>query len=199
MVKIEVMQGGDTNIIDFLKQVPPGSMGLEMVSTDGGTNWRPAAFVKTSKSMRDSLGSNPKIGIRVGAFALNDVYLFVLMVKVGRDFYSESWLNYHAVGGIGKDLFEGLANHLYIPVLFLDEGTDIAAAYEVKNSVRYGFKDYLKGLATVKPWTMAEFDGAKAIAMNILPPLPEMWGMYAKPPSLKIGLEVTLDNETKQF
>ncbi|WP_028987426.1 hypothetical protein [Thermicanus aegyptius] len=192
MVKIEVMQGEGTNMIDLYKQVPPGSMGLDMVSTDGGINWRPAAFVKTTKSMRDSFGSNPQIGIRVATFALNDVYLFSLMVKIGRNSYLESWLNYHAEGGIGKDFFEGLASHLYIPVILLDEGTDIAAAYEAKNSVRYGFKDYLKVLANVKPWTMAEFDGAKAIAMNILPPLPEMWGMYAKPPSLKIGLEVTL-------
>jgi len=79
---------------------------------------------------------------------MNDVYLFSLMVKIGRNSYFESWLNYHAEGGIGKDFFEGLASHLYIPVVFLDEGTDIAAAYEVKNSVRYGFKDYLKFLQT---------------------------------------------------
>lgn len=194
MLKIQVTNEKGATIVDLFEYVPPGSMALDMVSTDGGFNWRPAAFVKTTKSMRDCFGSNPQIGIRVAAFALNDVYLFSLMVKIGRNSYFESWLNYHAEGGIGKDFFEGLASHLYIPVVFLDEGTDIAAAYEVKNSVRYGFKDYLKVLANVKPWTMAEFDGAKAIAMNILPPLQEMWGMYAKLPSLKIGLEVTLGN-----
>lgn len=184
MVKIEVMQGEGSTVIDFFKQVPPGSMGLDMVSTDGGINWRPAVFIKTTKSMRDSFGSNPQIGIRVAAFALNDVYLFSLMVKVGRNSYFESWLNYHAEGGIGKDFFEGLANHLYIPVVFLDEGTAIASAYEVKNSVRYGFKEYAKALQDLKPWTMTEFDRAKMFMLNILPPLPQMWGMYPKPPSL---------------
>lgn len=194
MLKIQVTNGKDANIIDLFEHVPPGSMALDMVSTDGGINWRPAVFIKTDRTMRDCFGSKPQINIRVAAFALNDVYLFVLMVKVGGNWYFESWLNYHADGGIGRSFFEGLASHLYIPVVFLDEGTAIASAYEVKNPVRYGFKDYLKGLANMKPWTMAEFDGAKAFAMRILPPLPTMWGMNAKPPSLKIGLEVTLGN-----
>lgn len=184
MLKIQVTNGKDANIIDLFEQVPPGSMALDMVSTDGGINWRPAVFIKTTKSMRDSFGSNPQINIRVAAFALNDVHLFVLMVKVGGNWYFESWLNYHAEGGIGKDFFEGLASHLYIPVVFLDEGTAIASAYEVKNSVRYKFKNYLKVLPDIEPWSMADFDGAKAFAMSILPPLPEMWGMYAKPASL---------------
>jgi hypothetical protein len=194
MLKIQVTNGEGSNIIDHFEYVPPGSMALDLVSTDGGINWRPALFIKTDSSMHGSFGSNPQITIRVAAFALNDVYLFCLMVKVGHNSYFESWLNYHAEGGIGKDFFEGLASHLYIPVVFLDEGTSISAAYEVKNSIRYGFKDYVKALANVKPWTMAEFDVAKAFSFNILPPLPEMWGMYAKPPCLKIGLEVTLGN-----
>ncbi|WP_080837077.1 hypothetical protein [Cohnella massiliensis] len=163
------------NIIDLFEHVPPGSMALDMVSTDGGINWRPAVFIKTDRTMRDCFGSKPQINIRVAAFALNDVYLFVLMVKVGGNWYFESWLNYHADGGIGRSFFEGLASHLYIPVVFLDEGTAIASAYEVKNSVRYKFKNYLKVLPDIEPWSMDTFDEAKTIFMELLPNLCEMW------------------------
>ncbi|WP_080833615.1 hypothetical protein [Cohnella massiliensis] len=190
MLTIEVTTGG--NIIDHFEYMPPGAMGLDMIPNDSGTVLRPALFIKTDKSMRGSFGANPQINIRVAPFALNDVYLFSLMVKIGREWYLESWLNYHADGGLGLQLFEGLANQMHIPVIILDEGTEIVAAYEVKNSLRYGFKDYLKVLDTTEPWTMGEFDMAKAMVLGTLPRLDIMWGMHPKPPSLKIGLEVTL-------
>lgn len=83
IVKIQVTHG--SNIINLFEHVPAGSARWTWYRQDGGINWRPAPFIKTDEGTRDSFGSNPQNSIRVATLTMNDVYLFIPMVKVGRN------------------------------------------------------------------------------------------------------------------
>jgi hypothetical protein len=167
----------ETNAVDVLKGLPTQVMLFDRISLDNGISWNTALFIKDRSTTIGGFGEQPNISIRAGRYTVDGVDIVNVLVKINKDTYYESFLNYYHDDRLNA--FEDLSVQKKIPVFFLDEKTNIVKSTVTNNQIRNVIKGYSIIISNSVPWTDNQFDEGKAEFFVKFPDLLQLWNKYA--------------------
>jgi len=104
----------------------------------------------------------PSIQLRTGLLNISGVWIIPFMILINQDFdmLYETVFNYYQTGG-GKKYFDVLKKQEYIDIMFFDEKNENARNIRINNQLQNEITEYNMRVASIKPWSMNQFDKAK--------------------------------------
>jgi len=123
--------------IEVLKKMPVGTMLFGRASFDGRTMETYLA-IKEEMYYLKRLGKYPVLSIRTGLLEYNRIPLVCVLMRPNGDpdMLYESWFNFHATDGYGKDNFADLTRQDNIVFWFIDERGNDYRKIAIKNSLK---------------------------------------------------------------
>lgn len=124
----------------------------------------------------------PSIELRVGFLKFGKVAVIVMMVLVNRDYEMlyETMFNFYRDSGDGLKSLEILSEQDKISLIFFNELNMTARNLQFNNGIKEDIEEMKIRICNIKPWTMKEFDDAKAECYKIYDSPVKLWNSLIK-------------------
>jgi hypothetical protein len=157
---------------------PAGSMFPELIINSDTGELELALLIKEDTKYILRHKYNPAMEFKTALIRINNVMVMPMMLLVNRDFdmLYESYFNYYRTGEDGDLGLKALTEQHSIHVIFFNEQNEKARAIRMDNRIKEDIEEIRIRLANMKPWTMDEFDVAKAESYKTFPTPEIMWG-----------------------
>ncbi|MBI3941714.1 MAG: hypothetical protein HY326_01770 [Chloroflexi bacterium] len=161
---------------EALKQQRPGAMiyGRFWTELHG---WETGFMFREDSRQIARLGKHPKIHLRATLMQQGAVFPIIILVKTPLGL-SECYFNYHAPGD-HDDYIHDWLKQAHLSFLFFTHRGRERHIIVKDNPMRELLREALPVLQAAAPWTMAEFDEAKA-AITKRFTLKALWGAIAE-------------------
>ncbi|MSP14769.1 MAG: hypothetical protein EXR62_17645 [Chloroflexi bacterium] len=161
---------------EFMKQQKPGAMLYSRFWTELH-GWETGIMFREDARQIARLGKHPQIHLRATLMQQEAVFPIIILVKTPLGL-SECFFNYHSPSGSDDYVTDWLKQAHLSFLFFTHRGRErhIIVKY---NPLRDLLREALPVLRAATPWTMAEFDEAKA-AIHQRITLKGLWGAIAE-------------------
>jgi hypothetical protein len=171
----EVAETDMDNLIDaatWMKSAEPGTMAYAMQQTAVTGPWTIGFLVREQLWRVQGLGRNPEVELRCGVFEQDGVLLIVMLAKISGELY-ETWFNYHQAGNRGEQYFRAVIEQPALTFTFFTP--EPTRMIQINNRFGEFFAQALERIARLKPWSMREFDEARAQVYARYPTVAKLW------------------------
>jgi len=159
----------------IVMQSSPGLMlyARFQAESEGEVSEQTGLLIREDMEHIKALPRHPVIEARAGLFNEGDVQLLAIMVKVQDELY-ETWFNYHQRGENSEKYLNDWVEQEDLAVIFFS-GTGLERSVRIRNLLSDLGRRALPLLREAEPWSMEDFDAARARLYERYPTVGDLW------------------------
>jgi len=159
----------------IVAQSSPGTMIYEQFQVeDQGEVWEETGLlIREDMQHIKALPRHPVIEVRAGMLNEGNVQLLAILVKVQGELY-ETWFNYHQRGEDSEKCLNDWIEQEDLAVIFFSD-TGLERSIRIRNLLSDLAQRALPLLRQAEPWTMEDFDAARARLYERYPTVGDLW------------------------
>jgi hypothetical protein len=168
------------DVEQLMKSAPLGSMAYARISFVKPGNWQTALLIREESRRIRRYPKHAIFHVRTGLLQDDQVLVIVIMLHTpdGRDARSgrlyETWFNYHREDG-GREYLEDWARRRDLSLIFYGDRGTRERQISIVNPLADLARQALPILERAAPWSMADFDAARARICEAYPDPSALW------------------------
>jgi hypothetical protein len=161
------------DVEQLMKSAPLGSMAYARISFVKPGNWQTALLIREESRWIRRYPKHAIFHVRAGLLQDQGIYLLAIMLKAAGELY-ETWFNYHRTDG-GQEYLEDWARQRDLSLIFYGDRGTRERQISIVNPLADLTRQALPILERSAPWSMADFDAARARICEAYPDLSALW------------------------